>query len=233
MIAQLKRRGQCIAACMTIAILVTACTPVFPVGDSDLCAPQFASLWSCGKTSIRTGLPLIFEGGEHQVDENLISYGYNAVLNSEGEVVEPTAAPLEGGESMVLIIVYEEDVNTREYARVVSIMAPIRDAILYHFEETTRDTWLELTAVLTLNDIKVDDAPAMNGQAILSTPQVYDYVASGNAQGSPVARYLEEAELELKCLAFQGFDFTNPEGVNHCAENGFNSGSGIKFPPTP
>ena len=32
-------------------------------------------------------------------------------------------------------------------------------------------------------------------------------------------RYLEEAELELKCLAFVDFDFTNPEGRNHCLEH--------------
>lgn len=48
-----------------------------------------------------------------------------------------------------------------------------------------------------------------------------------------MARYLDEAELELKCLAFQKFDFTNPEGANLCAENGFNSGSGIKLPAAP
>jgi hypothetical protein len=43
-------------------------------------------------------------------------------------------------------------------------------------------------------------------------------------------RYLEEAELELKCLAFQDFDFTNPEGGNYCVENGIDSGSGIVLP---
>ena len=112
-------------------------------------------------------------------------------------------------------------------------MAPIRDAVLYHFEETTREDWLALTEVLTLNGIKTEDAPVVDGRAILSTPQVYDYIASGNAQGSPVARYLEEAELELKCLAFVGFDFTNPEGTNHCEEHGLPAGSGIKLPDAP
>lgn len=95
--------------------------------------PQFAELWSCGQTSIRTGLPLIFEGGEHQIDSNLVSYGYNLVLNKDGTVLAPTGAPLEGRETLVLVLVYEQDHNAREYAHVVSIMAPIRDAILYHF----------------------------------------------------------------------------------------------------
>jgi len=43
-------------------------------------------------------------------------------------------------------------------------------------------------------------------------------------------RYLEEAGLELKCLAFQDFDFTNPEGANHCVEHNIAVGSGIKLP---
>lgn len=88
-------------------------------------------------------------------------------------------------------------------------------------EELSRDDWLTITEILTLNDIKVADAPVINGHSILSTPQVYDYIASGNAQGSPVARYLEEAELELKCLAFQDFDFTNPMGSIRVLESSF------------
>jgi hypothetical protein len=125
---------------------------------------------------------------------------------------------------------YQDDHNTREYARVVSLMAPIRDALLYGFEDMSPAEWLDLTEVLALNEIKTADAPVVDGRAILSTGQVYDYVASGEAEGSPVARYLEEAELELKCLAFQGYDFTNPEGVDHCAEHGLVVGSGLTLP---
>lgn len=43
-------------------------------------------------------------------------------------------------------------------------------------------------------------------------------------------KYLEEAELELKCLAFKGFNFTNPEGDNHCVIHGLAEGSGLKLP---
>jgi hypothetical protein len=85
--------------------------------------------------------------------------------------------------------------------------------------------WGELTETLTVNKIKIVDDPNMNAQVILSTHQVYDYIISGDAYGSPILRYLEEAELELKCLAFQDFNFTNPEGANYCEENGFDVGS--------
>lgn len=69
-----------------------------------------------------------------------------------------------------------------------------------------------------------------DGHSVISIEQVYDYAASGNAEGSPIMRYFEEAGLELKCLAFQGFDSTNPEGANHCTEHNIAVGSGIKRP---
>ena len=158
------------------------------------------------------------------------NYGYNLVVDAGGTEVRPSAAPLVGGERLVVTSEYQDDHNTREYARVVSLMAPIRDALLYGFEDMSPAAWLDLTEVLALNEIKTADAPVVDGRAILSTGQVYDYVASGEAEGSPVARSLEEAELELKCLAFQGFDFTNPEGVDHCAEHGLVVGSGLTLP---
>ena len=201
--------------------------------DVGSCAPQFAHLWSCGQISMRTGLPLVFEGGEHDLNPALISYGHNLVVDAEGHVLQPSGAPLEGGEKLVLTEEYQKDHNVRQYALIVSIMAPIRDAILYHFEEITREEWLTLTGILTLNGIKTEDAAVVDGRAILSTEQVYDYIASGNAQGSPVARYLEEAELELKCLAFLDFDFSNPEGVNHCDAHGLPCGSGITLSSAP
>lgn len=125
---------------------------------------------------------------------------------------------------------YQKDKNVREYARVYTIMAPIRDAILYHFEEISKEEWMELTKVLEINGIKTKDAKKVSPRSILSSEQVYDYVASGPREGSPVMRYLEEAGLELKCLAFVDFDFTNPQGGNHCKEHNIDAGSGIKMP---
>ena len=191
---------------------------------------DLTELWSYGLTSIRTGEPLIEEGNEHKLDESIISYGYNLVVDKNGNVLTPRGAPLQGGEKLILTEEYQSDHNVREYARIFTVMAPIRDAILYHYEEMTREEWLETTEVLTLNKIKTKDADEINGRSILSTEQGYDYVASGKAEGSPVMRYLEEAGLELKCLAFKDFNFTNPEGNNHCIEHNIDVGSGIKIP---
>ena len=191
---------------------------------------DLSQLWSFGLTSIRSGEPLIEEGGEHKLDESLISYGYNLVVDGEGDVLTPRGAPLHGGEQLIVTDEYQDDHNMREYARIYTIMAPIRDTILYHFEETSKGEWLAITEVLTINNIKTEDATEINGRSILSTEQVYDYIAAGNAEGSPVMRYIEEAGLELKCLAFKDFDFTNPQGVNHCEGHDIEVGSGIITP---
>ena len=195
------------------------------VEDLDL-----TKLWSYGLTSIRTGKPLIEEGGEHRLDESKISYGYNLVVDRNGHILPPQGKPLQGGEHLILTEAYQDDHNMREYARICAIMAPIRDTLLYHFEETTREEWLAVTEILTINHIKTKDAAVISRRSVLSTKQVYEYIAGGEAQGSPVMRYLEEAELELKCLAFKDFDFTNPEGRNHCVEHNIEVGSGIQLP---
>ncbi|MBT8044772.1 MAG: hypothetical protein KJO79_07465 [Verrucomicrobiae bacterium] len=187
-------------------------------------------LWSFGLTSKRTGEALVEAGGEHKIDPRKVSYGHNLVVDRDGRVLRPGGRPLQGGERLILTKEYQNEHNIREYARVVSIMAPIRDAILYHFEDTSREKWLKLTRVLRLNKIKTRAAPRITPRSVLSIEQVYDYVASGPTEGSPVMRFLEEAELELKCLGFVDFDFTNPEGHNHAKEHNIKVGSGIKMP---
>ena len=187
-------------------------------------------LWSYGLTSRRTGKPLVEKGGVHRLDKSKVSYGYNFVVNRNDRVLPPGGRPLFGGEKLMLTREYQEKRNVREYARVVSIMAPIRDAILYNFEHTSKKEWLKLTEVLKINNIKTQDSPAITPRSILSIEQVYDYVASKPTEGSPVMRFLEEAELELKCLGFVDFDFTNPQGRNHAKEHNIKVGSGIKMP---
>jgi hypothetical protein len=133
-------------------------------------------LWSFGLTSIRTGERLIEEGGEHKLDERVISYGYNLVVDKNGKVLTPRGTPLKGGEKLIITEDYQNDHNMRGYARVFTIMAPIRDTILYHFEETTREKWLAITKILTINNIKTEDASEINRRSILSTKQLYDYM---------------------------------------------------------
>ena len=89
---------------------------------------------------------------------------------------------------------------------------------------------MSISEVLSINNIKTVDAASVDPKSILSVTQVYEYIAGGPSDGSPVMRFLEEAELELKCLAFLDFDFTNPEGGNHCEEHNITLGAGIIDP---
>ncbi|MDP7009828.1 MAG: hypothetical protein QF685_00475 [Verrucomicrobiota bacterium] len=193
---------------------------------------ELKGLWSYGLISRRTGSPLIEPGGEHKMDRRKVSYGYNVVVDRDGETVRPGGRPLRGGERLKLTKEYQKDKNVRELARVYTIMAPIRDAILYEFENTSRKEWLKLTKVLAINNIKTTKATTIGPRSILSCEQVYDYVTRGPRVGSPVMRFLEEAELELKCLAF--VDVKIPAAAaamaRHSKEHNIDAGSGIKLP---
>jgi hypothetical protein len=193
---------------------------------------ELKGLWSYSLISRRTGSPLIEPGGEHKMDKRKVSYGYNVVVDRDGEAVRPGGRPLQGGERLKLTKDYQKDKNVRELARVYTIMAPIRDAILYEFEHTSREEWLKLTKVLAINNIKTTKATTIGSRSILSSEQVYDYVARGPRVGSPVMRFLEEAELELKCLAF--VDVKIPAAAaamaRHSKEHNIDVGSGIKLP---
>lgn len=193
-------------------------------------AEDLSSLWSYGLTSVRTGEPLIKDGDQHRIDPAVVRYGYNKAVDASGRTLLPAAVPLHGGEQLVATADYQEDANSREFARIVSIMAPLRDAILYDFEKMDLSDWRNLTETLTLNGIKTTPAASVDRRSILSSEQVWDYVQAGPSDGSAVMRYLEEAGLELKCLAFTDFDFVNPEGADHCAEHGLAVGSGIRLP---
>ncbi len=189
-------------------------------------------LWSYGLISRRTGSPLIEAGGEHRMDKSKVSYGHNVVVDRDGKAVRPGGRPLQGGEQLKLTEEYQKDKNVRELARVYTIMAPIRDAILYEFENTSREEWLKLTKVLAINNIKTTKTATIGPRSVLSSEQVYDYVARGPRVGSPVMRFLEEAELELKCLAF--VDVKIPAAAaamaRHSEERNIDAGSGIKLP---
>lgn len=222
-----KRTGFGLAIALVLLASVAGFTSISSF-TSNANAENFSGLWSNGLKSVRTGEPLIEEGGEHKLDPASIKYGYNLVVGADGGALSPRAVPLKGGEQLSTTDAYQDDNNTREYARIYTIMAPIRDTILYHFESTSLAEWQKLTEVLASNNIKTKDASKIDRRAVLSSDQVYEYVSGGPSDGSAVMRYLEEAGLELKCLAFKDFNFVNPEGADHCKDHGFETGSGIK-----
>jgi hypothetical protein len=122
------------------------------------------------------------------------------------------------------------DHNSREYALIASYMMPIRDALSCDIAVLDKTDWLTLTQILTLNNIKTEqDLSGSPPEQIYSTEGVYELLKAGE-DFHPMMKFLEEAELELKCIAFDNFDFTNPEGDDHCATHQLPTGQGLALP---
>jgi hypothetical protein len=87
-----------------------------------------------------------------------------------------------------------------------------------------------MTQILTVNSIRTEqDLSGTPPEQVYSTEGVYDLLKLGE-NFHPMMKYLEEAELELKCIAFVDFDFTNPEGDDHCAIHDLPVGQGLTLP---
>lgn len=166
----------------------------------------------------------------HNIEPNVIQYGYNIVADGSGSEVLPQGRPFQDGYILVKTDAYIEEHNRREYAQIFAHIGQIRDALTCDIATVSADDWAALTQILVLNNIKTT-------QSLTGTPKeqyysnsgIYDLISSGE-NFHPMMKYLEEAELELKCLAFKDFDFVNPEGVNHCAVHHLDEGSGLALP---
>ena len=110
-------------------------------------------------------------------------------------------------------------------------MMPIRDALICDLDKTSTTLWQTLTSILRINNIKrVQDLSGTPKDQVYSNDGIYEHLANDGPDENAMMKYLEEAELELKCLAFTNFDFTNPEGENHCEIHGLAQGSGLLIP---
>jgi hypothetical protein len=164
----------------------------------------------------------------HGINSAEVRYGYNVVLDSGGNELLAQGKPFAEGYTLGVSKSYIDNVNDREYARVFSLIAPIRDALMCDEVFVSLSEWQAMTEVLTLNGIKFE-------QSLVGTPKeqfyssagIYEHLLEGE-DFHPMMKYLEEAELELKCLAFTDFNFVNPEGENHCEIHGLVEGSGIR-----
>ena len=196
-------------------------------GFSVFCIGLFGTL-ACASTS-----PTDLETADcgHRVDPSIVSLGQNAVFSESGEVQPAQGRPIQEGWTLGRSAESITDHNEREYARVASYMMPIRDAIMCDLDETSLTIWQILTEILRLNNIKtVQDLSGTPKEQIYSSDGIHEHLTNDGPDHNAMMKYLEEAELELKCLAFINFDFTNPEGANHCEIHGLAQGSGLVIP---
>jgi hypothetical protein len=188
----------------------------------------FLGTLACASTS-PTGLETSNCG--HRVDPNIVTLGQNVVLSETGTVQPPQGRPIQEGWTLGRSTESITDHNEREYARIASYMMPIRDAIICDLDKASLTLWQTLTAILRLNNIKTVQALSGTPQdQVYSNDGIYEHLTKDGPDQNAMMKYLEEAELELKCLAFINFDFTNPEGANHCVIHDLAQGSGILIP---
>jgi len=169
----------------------------------------------------------------HALNPAIVKKGHNLVVDKDGSEVAPQGRPIQEGYRLIRLDRPVEDHNKRAYAKVFSIMAPIRDTLIYRLDETSPAQWKKLTAILEKNSIKTKQwlkgpTPRDN---YYSSQGIFEHLKStypgkipaktvpGNIYADrdyhPMMKYLDETELELKFRTFSSdFDFTNPEGVN-------------------
>ncbi len=166
----------------------------------------------------------------HRVDPTMVNFGFNVVLDADGTTQRPQGRPLQEGWTLGESPNEIEDHNRREYARIASYMMPIRDALMCDIATLDRNDWLAMTQILTLNNIKIEqNLSGRPPERFYSSEGIYELLRAGENH-HPMMKYLEEAELELKCIAFQDFDFINPAGNDHCAIHGLPVGQGLVLP---
>lgn len=182
----------------------------------------------------------IFTGNPHQKglkpgtdaivdnDDNVLFAMNDAVAaNSSGEILEAKGTPASDGDD--LIESSQEDLSGDEKAfhKVMAIMFPIRNALMYNIADLTQARWDELVAELASRQIK--ETTYTDG----ATPKDNYYGRQGifdlakNPEGQDihhdVMKYLEEAGLYLLCHVTSD-DFnetlqeTHPEGHDPCED---------------
>jgi hypothetical protein len=166
----------------------------------------------------------------HRIDAAIVEFGFNIVLNTSGTTQVAQGKPLQESWTLAKSPSEIDNHNDREYAQIAAAMMPIRDALMCDIAMLEKTDWLFLTQTLTLNNIRMEqDLSGTPPEQVYSTEGIYDLLkASENFHA--MMKYVEEAELELKCIAFEDFDFTNPEGDDHCAIHDLPVGQGLVLP---
>lgn len=167
----------------------------------------------------------------HRLDPAIVLFGKNVVVSDTGQIQVAQGKPLQEGWRLDTATTEVTAHNDREYARIASYIMPIRDALMCDLVSTTLSVWQELTTILRLNNVKVSqDLSGTPKDQVYSNDGIFEHLKTRGTDSHPMMKYLEEAELELKCLTFTGFDFTNPEGENHCLIHNIPQGVGLRLP---
>ncbi len=205
--------------------------------DYDLNGDKPEDRYSC---VINSAGYCIFTGSPHQtglqpgtsnvVDRNenfLFLINQSVAANSAGVILEARGIPAFDGDDL---IEYSQDnlsEDEKAFHKVMAIMYPIRNALMYDIGNTSQEEWDQLIEELTIRNIK--DTTYTDGD----TPKDNYYGRQGvfdlakNPAGKDihhdVMKFLEESGLYLLCHATSD-DFsqmlkeTHPEGHDPCGD---------------
>ena len=184
---------------------------------------------------IFTGIPhdtRLKQGTDEVLDRDgnfLFSMNASAAANSSGEILVASGKPASNGDDLIESSQNEMTRDEKAYHRVMAVMFPIRNAIMYDIATVTQPEWDELVKDLSRRSIK--DTTYTDGP----TPRDNYYGRQGvfdlakNPDGKDihheVMKFLEEAGLYLLChVTSDEFNRllkdNHPEGHDPCADAG-------------
>ena len=180
----------------------------------------------------------IFTGTPHQEalepgTDNIIDregnyiFGVNEAVaaNLEGRILQARGTPAFDGDKLIHSSQESMSEDEKAFHKVMAIMFPIRNALMYDIASVTQDEWNELVNELAIRGIK--ETTYTDGQ----TPKdnyygrqgIFDLCKNPNGKDihHDVMKFLEESGLYLLCHVTSD-DFaqmladTHPEGHNPC-----------------
>jgi hypothetical protein len=212
--------------------------PTKPSGQGDRPEDKYACSINSEGFCIFSGIPHgtgLRPNTEDIVDRNgafLFSIHEAVAINSSGKILQARGTPAFNGDELVK---HSKDGMTddeKAFHRVMGIMFPIRNALMYDITDISQATWDDFVSQLRLRGIK--DAAFVGG----ATPRDNYYGRQGifdlakNPKGEDihhdVMKFLEEAGLHLLCHVTsnefgQMLKDTHPEGHNPCNDAGLTS----------
>ena len=169
------------------------------------------------------------------VDRNgvvIFSINEAVAVNSSGKVLEAKGTPAFDGDQLIRHNQNAMTDDEKAFHRVMSIMFPIRNVLMYDIATTSQNRWNSLVSELEIRSIK--DKTFTDGP----TPRDNYYGRQGvfdlakNPKGKDihhdVMKFLEEAGLYLLCHVTSNefntmLQDTHPEGHNPCLDSGITS----------
>lgn len=212
-----------------VGLLLSACTSLGMPSDNYACNIDDAGYCIFTGTPHQTGLN---PGTDDIVDRDgkiLFSIQEAVAANISGDVLQARGTPAADGDEMVQASHSDLSDDEKAFHKVMAIMFPIRNALMYDIADVTQYEWDSLVSELGSRQIK--EITFTEG----ATPKDNYYSRQGifdlakNPQGEDihhdVMKFLEEAGLYLLCHVTSDvfntmLQETHPEGHDPCEEAG-------------